>query len=50
MRGATREEVIKTIQSGNAAINLPEIDIAVVRSELLDVGEPIDLLGPLKQF
>ena len=50
MRGATREEVIKTIQSGNAAISLPEIDVAVVRSELLDVSEPIDLLGLMKQF
>ena len=49
MRGAGREDVIRTIQCGNtSALGLPELELAIMRHELLDVADPIDLLGPIR--
>ena len=48
VKGASREEVIQMIQGSNCALSLPEIDVAVMRSDLLNTEDPIDLQVPIR--
>jgi len=48
LKGAAREDVIRTIKGGNCALSLTEIDEAVMREDLLDPNNQVDLLAPLR--
>ena len=48
VKGASREEVIQMIKGSNCAISLPEIDVAIMKSDLLETDEPIDLQAPIR--
>lgn len=43
--------MIRTIQGASCTVNLPDIDVAVMRNDLLDTSsDKVDLIGPTRQM